>query len=355
MEQSQKILQVEKIFNNDYMDSRAFYMYCYHQPPSVTWIGHIYVEKAIDFIKHEYRDSIIGIYQYAKYHRRKEKSALHQTIILLNDQRMLELRGEYCEMLHKHDDYEMARVFLESLSRFKRRERKRRFESNLIMKYGHGLDLKNMEIKKTKLDLGMYYEDDFIEVDQTIIKRLGRQDDNGVVLLHGLPGTGKTTYLRYLIGQLKKKVMFLSSSEAASIQNPEFMELLIDNPNSILIIEDAESVIADRSINNHSCVSGLLNVSDGMLADFLKVQIICTFNSPIALIDKALLRKGRLIARYEFGKLSIEKAQRLSQHLGFDTEIRRPMTIAEIANQHEKENKQDRVQVIGFRRQLIEN
>ena len=67
-----------------------------------------------------------------------------------------------------------------------------------------------MEIKKTKLDLELYYEDDFIEVDRTIQNRLTKKDDKGIVLLHGLPGTGKTTYLRYLIGRLKKKVLFLS-------------------------------------------------------------------------------------------------------------------------------------------------
>ena len=58
----------------------------------------------------------------------------------------------------------------------------------------------------------------------------------------------------------------------------------------------------------------------------------------------------RELAKYEFGKLSIEKAQRLSDHFGFDTIIEKPMTIAEIANQHEKEQKQDRIEIIGFRK-----
>jgi hypothetical protein len=46
--------------------------------------------------------------------------------------------------------------------------------------------------------------------------------------------------------------------------------------------------------------------------------------------------------------LSVEKAQRLSDHLKLDTTITRPMTVAEIANPHEKEER--RVEVIGFRR-----
>ncbi|MCH5717875.1 AAA family ATPase [Niabella hibiscisoli] len=128
--------------------------------------------------------------------------------------------------------------------------------------------------------------------------------------------------------------MFLSPGVAGNLMNPDFIELLIDNPNSVLIIEDAENIIMDRKYSSSSSVSNLLNISDGLLADFLNVQLICTFNSALTMIDNALLRKGRLIAQYEFSKLGINKAQALSKHLGFDTLINEPMTIAEIANQH---------------------
>jgi hypothetical protein len=62
------------------------------------------------------------------------------------------------------------------------------------------------------------------------------------------------------------------------------------------------------------------------------------------------LRKGRLIARYEFGKLGTIKAQKLSNHFGFEIKIDRPMTIAEIANPHEKPEEQKQREIIGFRR-----
>jgi hypothetical protein len=62
------------------------------------------------------------------------------------------------------------------------------------------------------------------------------------------------------------------------------------------------------------------------------------------------MRKGRLIARYEFGKLGCEKAQKLSNYFGFDTIVDKPMSIAEIANQHEKTDQVQRVEVLGFRR-----
>ena len=171
------------------------------------------------------------------------------------------------------------------------------------------------------------------------------------MLLHGLPGTGKTTYLRYLIGKIKKRVLFLSPNVAGNLMNPDFIDLLIKNPNTVLVIEDAENIIMDRRTNSSSAVSNLLNISDGLLADFLNVQLICTFNSSLTMVDSALMRKGRLIAKYEFGKLSIAKSQKLNDHLGFDKHIEAPMTVAEITNQHEQSFDTKQVQILGFRRE----
>ena len=241
------------------------------------------------------------------------------------------------------------------VNQFKQRQRRQPLEINLIVQNRSTLELKAMEIKRTKLDIDLFYEDDFKETDELIRKRLNAKKDKGIVLLHGLPGAGKTTYIRYLVGKIKKKVLFLSPSIAGNLMNPDFIELLIDNPDTVVVIEDAENIIMDRKHNPGSAVSNLLNISDGLLADFLNVQLICTFNSSLTLIDSALMRKGRLIAKYEFGKLGVMKSQRLSNHFGFDTIIKKPMTIAEIANQHEQEYMTERVEVIGFRRQVTAN
>ncbi len=73
------------------------------------------------------------------------------------------------------------------------------------------------------------------------------------------------------------------------------------------------------------------------------------------MVDDALMRKGRLIAKYEFGKLSTEKARRLSDHFGYERIIERPMTVAEIAHQNEKNFETRQVEIIGFRRPIFEN
>ena len=241
------------------------------------------------------------------------------------------------------------------VSQFRERQRRQPLEINLIAKANGGFELKGVEVKRTRLDLDLFYEDEFRETDELIQKRLSRKKDKGIVLLHGLPGTGKTTYLRHLIGRIRKRILFVSPSVAAELLNPDFIKLLIEHPDTVLIIEDAENIIMDRKLDAGSAVSNLLNISDGLLADSLNIQLICTFNSPLTMIDSALLRKGRLIAKYEFAKLSIVKGQRLSDHLGFKTTITRPMSIAEIAGQNEKTLRPNTVEIIGFRREQLVN
>jgi len=115
-------------------------------------------------------------------------------------------------------------------------------------------------------------------------------------------------------------------------------------------MEDAENIIMDREHNEHSKVSTLLNISDGLLSDCLNIQIICSFNTDISRNDHALLRKGRLIAKYEFKELATDKAQKLSQSLGYTTEIQSPMTLTDIYNQCDTSYHQNKTKTtIGFK------
>jgi hypothetical protein len=137
---------------------------------------------------------------------------------------------------------------------------------------------------------------------------------------------------------------------AAAITNPDLISILIDNPNSIFVIEDAENIVMDRQRNGRSPVSALLNISDGLLSDCLNIQIICSFKTDISKIDSALMRKGRLIAKYEFKELEVEKAMQLSKKLGFDSNLDSPMTLTAIYNQDEKDFQHIRKRnPIGFR------
>ncbi|MVT07429.1 AAA family ATPase [Chitinophaga tropicalis] len=344
----QRVISGNYIFGNGLMESRPFYLYYFNALPNINFVYGVNGEKAQSAFKQQFAGRITTSYLREELPSQDKVYKHDLALILTDNECMIEFGDDYCEILHNGKVPDFVKEVTDFVRKYKTREKRKKYEINLITNGSEGLKLKSMEFKKTKLDLSMYYEDDFQAIDKLICKRLNTDNDKGIVLLHGLPGTGKTTYLRYLIGRIKKRVLFLSPSIASNLMQPEFIDLLIDNPNTILVIEDAEDIIMDRRTAGNSSVSNLLNLSDGLLADCLNVQVICTFNSDISQIDSALLRKGRLIAKYEFGKLSVQKAQQLSGKQGFNTVIRQPMTIAEIMNQNEPSFGQQEIR-IGFR------
>lgn len=346
---TRQIMAADELFDSHYVNARNLYLQIFQQIPDLNYMDSVDGEKAFAAFCTKYESMIESIHTYRWYKRTKKKYQFDRTVLILKNKSIVEFDEDYCEMLHSGKDSAFVLAATELVNQYKERQRKQPFEISLIVKKPDGLALKSMEIKRTRLDLSLFYPDDFIATDEIIRKRLNQKNDKGIVLLHGLPGTGKTTYLRYLIGKIKKRVLFLSPDTAGDLMDPGFINLMISNPNTVVIIEDAENIIMDRRHSTSSAVSNLLNISDGLLADFLNVQLICTFNSSLTMIDNALLRKGRLIARHEFGKLPADKAQRLSNHLGHNTVIEQPMTLAEISNQKERTINLPQKETIGFK------
>jgi len=339
------------LFSKHFIDSKSLFLYHFKQLPSITVVRNVDHEKVLSVLKNEFSDHLLEEYHYSSVSKKKPTEEKEESILLLDEQIVIELGDGYCEFYFCAPGNPLLSALQKKVMALRGRQRNKPQEINLITKGDYGLELTKMDVKRTRLHLGLFYEDDFTDVHQTILRRLNKKDDKGIVLLHGLPGTGKTTYLRYMVGKIRKRVLFIPPDMAAQIANPELVRLLIDNPNSVLVIEDAENIVMQRQAGGDSAVSNLLNISDGLLSDFLNVQIVCTFNSNMNIVDKALLRKGRLIASYEFKKLSVRKAQQLSNHLGHKHLITQPMTLTEIANQKEKAFAFQERAVIGFRQE----
>jgi hypothetical protein len=229
----------------------------------------------------------------------------------------------------------------------------RKLESNnisLVITNMRGYDTTPFTLPKQKINISLNYGKQFEPIHKKIITELNKENGKGLVLLHGLPGTGKTHYLKYLASSIKnKKVLFIPPHMADFITSPEMTSFLIDNANSVLFIEDAERVITDRTVNGSTGVSNILNITDGILSDILNIQVVATFNMDKRKIDSALLRKGRLIAEHKFDVLPKEDAQILLTHLGHDVVATAPMTLTEIYNINDVEYKSEDRSVIGFR------
>jgi len=197
----------------------------------------------------------------------------------------------------------------------------------------YGFEFRKFNIKKQELNITENYNDDFVAVDQVITKFLNTNKSNGLVLLHGKYGTGKTSYIRNLMGTVNKRFIFLPVNMMESISSPNFLPFISKYGNSILVLEDCETIIKQReSGNSDSSLVNLLNLGDGLLSDALSIKLICTFNADLKQIDKAILRKGRLVARYEFKELDLKKTKLLHTKIGGIEPIEEPKTLAEIYN-----------------------
>jgi len=197
-----------------------------------------------------------------------------------------------------------------------------------VIKTHYGFDTDSLEVKHNDIDLSLLYNDDLPH--KQIMEFLGSKDA-GLIVLHGEPGTGKSSYIRYLIEQFPdEKFMILDSSVFEYITDSSFIKLLMDNANSAIILEDCENMVSERIGNKN--IATLLNLTDGIIGDSFNLKFICTFNTEIHNIDPALLRKGRLKMKYEFKKLAVDKIKNIAKEKEFNITNACEMTLADIMN-----------------------
>lgn len=195
--------------------------------------------------------------------------------------------------------------------------------------------LKPSRIKETDININHHYNDDFAPVTAVIEDFISSDNNSGLVILHGKQGTGKTTYIRHLISQGKRKMIYMGGDLIDRLSDPSFMTFVRQQKNATFIVEDCEELLASRNKSSrmNSGLINILNISDGLLGDELSIKFICTFNAPLQDIDEALLRKGRLVARYEFKDLEVDKVNHLikEEELNIPPQ-EKPMSLAELYN-----------------------
>lgn len=205
------------------------------------------------------------------------------------------------------------------------------FRIYLMSKTLQGYRLRGSVIKTKSINVGLNYGSDFAKVDHEITTKLN-DGHTGLVLLHGVPGTGKTSYIRQLVRQVTRRVVLVPNHLLRELSSPEMIDFILDTEGMVLVLEDAELAIKSRDVNSQGAVAELLNLSDGLLGSAINCSVVVTFNTHIDNIDAALLRKGRLLQRYEFKELNVEDSNKLLAHLGKDYKTQEPMTLADIYN-----------------------
>jgi hypothetical protein len=139
------------------------------------------------------------------------------------------------------------------------------------------------------------------------------------VLLHGKPGTGKTSTIHALASMIESDICIFSFSH--TFDDAQMMRAVnhmrgIGPRARILVMEDIDCMFQSRkehdTAKNAVTLSGLLNILDGLVRPE-GILVFLTANH-IGLLDKALLRPGRIDVAVRYDGMTADQLRAMFLH-----------------------------------------
>lgn len=188
-----------------------------------------------------------------------------------------------------------------SWERFGDARRKRPLDSVIL---DQGIKEKIVADVKDFLDSGKWY------YDRGIPYRRG-------YLLHGPPGSGKSSFIQALAGELDYNIAMLNLSERGLTDDRLNYLLTIIPRRTLVLLEDADAAFSNRRAQTEAdgyqganvTFSGLLNALDGVASAEERLLFLTT--NHVDRLDEALIRPGRVDMSIRLGEASRWQIERL--------------------------------------------
>lgn len=149
-----------------------------------------------------------------------------------------------------------------------------------------------------------------------------------LLFMYGAPGTGKTSLIRHLVCKHIKHAT-ITYEDGILKKDGMFVNFMMDKNPGVLIIEDADDMLASRKHHGNELVARFLNVSDGLIK-FRNKKIVLTTNlEDFKEVDPALIRPGRCFAVTKFRALTASEADAAATRIGVEP-LGRSATLAEL-------------------------
>ena len=166
-------------------------------------------------------------------------------------------------------------------------------------------------------------------------------------LLHGPPGSGKSSFIVALAGEMDYNICILSLSDEGMTDDRLAQALSVVPQRSIVLLEDIDAAFGSRvsglggggnSGRSNLTFSGLLNTLDGVASSEERILFMTT--NYLERLDPALMRPGRVDMVHKLDSATQYQAKRLFE--GFYTAGKSVVSVGVKEDREGREGREDR-------------
>jgi hypothetical protein len=191
-----------------------------------------------------------------------------------------------------------------------------------------GLKPHSLGKASVKLQRGNYSKSVLTAYDALLTQMRSDDPFGRLVLFEGRPGSGKTYLVRAMADAMDDALfVYASTSIVGNMDNPQLVPVLLDLRDQVdedegkinrvvLVVEDADALVEQRTQNSKGVLSTLLNLTSGLLGDLTNIFVVATYNNVDTVdLDRAIVRDGRMLAHLEVGELDAGQGARILRRL----------------------------------------